>query len=308
MINSVNIGNISNFSAKSTDTQSCKNSFSPTRNMSFGHEDEYKSHPIRDLFVTITDDFVGLVGFNAALWWLQDFVNGKLLVGKINKHFTNKIKDNDELEKLARQMLNENKLDRNDAKHVHLKLDGAPGQAFYTHVGNGSTIKPNSIVVEKNNYSSLFHEIGHAIEENKTNVFKWLQRGRGNYTILSLALYTLLSQNQKPQNYDDDDENQGIGGKIRNFLSKSNAVIPLLAFSPELITEGKASQTGLKFLKEKLGKGEITKELYKNIRRSYLTCFATYLFIPVSIMLMDSLQRSAEKVRTKKRNSINRYY
>lgn len=293
MINIVNIGNISNFSAKSADNQARKNSLSQKQNLSFGHEDEYKNHPIRDLFVTLTDDLVGLVGFNAALWWLQDFVNSKLLVGKINKHFTDKIQDNEKLRDLADKMLDKHEL-LNGPQKVEI-LPGNPGEAYYTHVGN-------HVVVDKNNYSSLFHEIGHAVEENKTNVFKWLQRGRGNYTLLSLALYTLLSQTQKPQNYYDD-EDQSIGGKIKNFLSKSNAIIPLLAFSPELITEARASIIGKNFLKEKLGK---SSPLYKNICHSYLACFATYLFIPVSIMLMDSLQRSAAKVREKKHT--NSYY
>lgn len=292
MINSVNIGNISNFSAKIADNQTRKNSLPQKQNLSFGHEDEYKSHPIRDLFVTLTNDFVGLVGFNAALWWLQDFVNSKLLIGKINKHFTKNIQDKEQLENLAKKMVEKHHL-----KDVLRFENGAQGEAYFTNAGN-------KVVIGEGEYSALFHEIGHAVEENGTKVFKWLQNHRGNYTVLSLALYALLSQTQKPQTYYED-EDQGIGGKVKNFLRKSNAVIPLLAFSPELITEGKATSTGLKFLRKEIGKDSL---LYKNIRKSYLTCFATYLFIPVSIMLMDSLQRSATKVRMKKQASRNGYY
>lgn len=289
MINSVNIANTSNLSANYADIQARKNP-TTSKNIQFGYrDDDYNSHPVRDLFLTLTNGMVGLVGVNTALWWIQNFVNGKLLVGKINKHFTDKIKDNDKLEKLAFEMREHHEL--NDGPQKVNIFRGKPGEAFYTHAGN-NIIPANSIVVGKNNYSSLFHELGHAVEENKTNIFKKLQRFRGNYTILALGLYALLSQNKKPQRTLDENENQGVGAKIKNFLSKSNAVIPILAFSPELITEAKASTEGLKFLRTKISN---KSALYKNIRASYITCFLTYLFVPVSIMLMDTLQRSVEK-------------
>lgn len=296
MINNIINGpNSSSFTANFADTNMRKNK--NTGKVSFGYrDDDYTPHPVRDLFLTLTNDMVGLVGINTALWWVQNFVNGKILVGKINKHFTDKIKDNNKLKKLAFEMREYHELHDGPQK-VNMKFDGKPGEAFYTHVGN-NIIPANSVVVGKNNYSSLFHELGHAVEENKTNIFKKLQRFRGNYTILALGLYALLSQNKKPQSTLNKSKNQGIGAKIKNFLSKSNAIIPILAFSPELITEAKASIEGLKFLKTKISN---KSALYKNIRASYFTCFLTYLFVPVSIMLMDSLQRSVEKRIQRKR-------
>lgn len=260
----------------------------------FGYREEPQQggvlQSIKDSFLTVTDDVVSLVGLNVALVWLQNFVNGKLLVGKINKHVTDKItpEERAKLPALADEMLEKHGLKNKVGIDYHGKL----GEAFYTHDGN-------FIRVGSNQHSSLFHEIGHAVEENNTRLFKWLQRGRGNYSILALGLYALLSGRQQQF-----DGNYSIGSS----LTKTDVAIPLLAFAPELITEAKASMTGLKFLKEKLKTGAISESLYKNTKRSYLACFGTYLFIPLSIIIMDALRSGANKVREKYTHKQNQYY
>ncbi len=294
MINSVKSLNNWSSSANYTDNSVHEKSVNKNKT-SFGHsEEKYKPHPVRDLFLNLTSGTIGLIGFNTVLWWLQDFVNGKILVGKINKHFTDKVKDTELLKNLAGNMVIEHGLDK-APKKLHF-FEGLENDAFYTHTGSNS-ILPNSVVVGKKQVSSLFHEIGHAVEENNKPFFKWLQRGRGHYSILALGLYALLSQNKSSQKNYYDNKPSGI---TETLLSKSNTIIPILAFSPELITEAKASLIGLKSLKNQIGN---SSQLYKNISRSYLTCFMTYLFIPVSIILMDSLQRSAQK-----RMYQNKYY
>lgn len=298
MINSVNSYGVNN-SYKNFDGQNTSKYNQTRANVAFG--DSYQSDPLqglKDMAVTLTNDMVGLFGVNVALGAIQKFVNGNILIGKINKHFTKNITDTDQLDKLAGEMVKEHELQ----DKLHFKL-GGPGEAYYTHVGNGQVL-PNSVVVGKDSFSSLFHEIGHAVEENKTTFLKQLQHGRGHYTEVALGLYMLMSMMPKKNDYYQD-ENQGIGSKIAHFLSHNDAVIPLLAFSPELITEAKASLYGLKFLKGKLGKDA---PLYKNISKSYLTCFATYLFIPVSIMLVDAIRNSANKVIQRHQAERSQYY
>lgn len=281
MINSVKFGNLNspnNFSAKKTENDSqCKN-------LSFGNyaQEDYESHPIRDLFLTLTGDAVGLVGFNTVLWGIQDFVNSKLLVGKINKHFTSKIsaEDDKKIVEAAKAMIEKVEPNNKDAFSCEIS-NKTQGKAFYTDRGN-------FVHVSSDQKSSLFHEIGHAMEENNTKIFKWLQRGRGNYAILSLGLYAILSQTRKNQQ-----DNQH-----KSFLSKllsPTVVVPMLAFSPELITEAKASITGVRFLEKNQKTFKMSDNLIKNIKRSYLACFGTYLFIPVSIILMEHLQHSAQR-------------
>lgn len=258
----------------------------------FGYREEQQGilGSIKDTFVELTNDVVGAVGFNVALAWLQNLVSGKILVGKINKHFTDKItpEEQSKLTSLADEMLEKHGL----KDKVPIYYNGVKGEAFYTHDGNFIRVGPNQ-------KSSLFHEIGHAVQENNTRGFKWLQRGRGRYAYLSMLLYAMLAGRSQQQ-----DGSYSIGSS----LTKTDVAVPLLAFAPELITEAKASMTGLKFLKEKLKTGAISESLYKNTKRSYLACFGTYLFVPLSIIIMDALRSGANKVREKYAHKQNNQY
>lgn len=308
MINSVNMFNMNYSAGNNADNLSRQKQVQNTNvnnpnatNVAFGNRNDSYNSPgpldaLKDIALTITNDAVGFFGVNAALYWLQKNVNGKFLIGKINNHFTKNISKED-YSKLW-----------GTAKEIAPKVgnpsiqNGPFGEAYYTELGN-------KVVVGPENHSALFHELGHAYEENKTSFLKKLQHGRGRYTELSMLLYVLLAQRQKPKNDFYEDENQGIGSKIMNFIRKSDAIIPLLAFSPELITEAAASFKGYNLLKThneeliKLGKTSeaLSKSALKNIRNSYFTCFSTYLFVPLSIMLVDAIRNSADKAIQKRR-------
>lgn len=312
MVNSVNSYGVKNTQNNNLDVKTASKVNQTRANVEFGYGGYYQEpqspfQGLKDLAVTLTNDVVGFLGVNAVLLGMQKFVNGNILIGKINKHFTKDItnEDNKKLIDVAIQMREKHDLHQGP-KRVEI-LPGTNGEAYFTHVGN-------KVVVGQDQISSLFHEIGHAVEENKTTVLKQLQRFRGHYTELSLALYMLMSMRPKNKdNYYQEDQNQGVGSKIANFVSKSDAVIPLIAFAPELITEAKASQYGLKFLKSKIGDTKINpemieKSLYNKIKKSYLTCFATYLFIPVSIMLVDAIRNSANKAMQRRKAERNQFY
>lgn len=295
MINSVNFKSELTTSPQSNVSNNCRTKAYNNKNfdnqMPFkgyfeeDYEDDKASHPIRDLFLTITSSALGLVGFNAGLCWLQNVVNGKLLVGKINKHFTGNLseKDNNDITKLAGQM--QNSINTKPEMKI---LYGTSGEAYYTHELNQVHISPDQ-------KSSLFHEFGHAWEENNTKLLKFLQRRRGNFTVLSLALYALMSLKRKPEA----DEHKGFFKRILN----PTVLVPLAAFSPELVTEAVASLKGVHFLSSKVGKG-ISKNAFKNIEMSYLTCFGTYLFVPISIIIMDYLQQSGARAEARLKAKI----
>lgn len=257
------------------------------KNLSFGYGEQDNSlfDNVKYGFASLTSSLLGIVGFNAALIAIQDIVNGKILIGKINEHYTKKINDNEKLTSLADEMLKTPGLET-----VHREFGGT-GEAFYTSTGIPKRkILPNTVVIGADKGSALFHEIGHAIIENKTTFLKFLQDHRGRYMYIALALYALMSQNKKQSYNPYEEQDQSFGSKVKNFLSRSTLLVPLLAFSPELITEAMASKYGLKFLK-----GKVEKPLYNNIKNSYRACFGTYLFIPISIILMEVLQNSLEK-------------
>lgn len=299
MINSINLNGYS--SVKNQNNVGNKKPDLSSNKLSFGdyyyYQDENIFDKLRNGFLSLTSSVMGLVGFNAALWFIQEKVNSNLLIGKINKHYTDKIKDDGLLKKMSEEMLKKHKL-----TDTVSNATGANGEAYYTAIGN-------KIVIGKDKASALFHEIGHAVIENNTTILKKLQNFRGNYSILALALYALMPQHRTP-NYDmyGRRKREGIFEKIKNLITNPTVIIPLVAFSPELITEAKASKIGLKFLKEKVKSGAIENSLYKNIKKSYLTCFATYLFIPISIIIMDSLQNSVDRYRERRRMRQEQYY
>lgn len=310
MINSVNLSKINPFSVNGNSSYSAQSKGQTSlyatghSQPSFGYGEYYSDHPMKDALLGLTGGVWNLIGFNVALGWLQNFVNGKVLVGKINKHYTDKIKNSkNDIEKLADEMQQEEHLTNVNRYTVN------GNDAFYTEAGDyNRKIKPNSVVVGENEFSSLFHELGHAKIENKTGFLKELQRFRGNYTWLALGLYALMSQN-KSQNQDVfGDGRKSFGEKVKNFLGRASLLVPLLAFSPELITEAKASQYGLKFLAKKVKEGKLEESVFKNIKKSYLTCFGTYLFIPVSIILMELLTSGIEKEVNKSRQQNVYYY
>lgn len=286
MINSVNFPNLNQTSVFDNKISAQNRQKNQAENIHFG--DYYSgyyapSHPLKDGLLSLTNGLIGLFGFNAVLWGIQDFVNGKILVGKINKHYTDKIHNELQLTQLASKMLEDNGLDKTVKREI-----GRNGEAYFTALGN-------KIVTGADKSSALFHEIGHSIIENNTTLLKGLQRFRGNYTILALGLYALMSQGQKKNQDVFGDEKQGFFTKAKNFLSRSTLLVPLLAFSPELITEAMASKLGIDFLSKQQKLGKISEEALKNIKKSYAACFGTYLFIPVSIIMMELLTSGIEK-------------
>lgn len=277
MINSVNLNGI-NYAPiqKKMESEPISARKNPNFGSYYAEENQSPLSRLKHSIVRLTDDVVGLVGFNAALWWLQNVVSGKILVGKINKHFTKDLPNN-KLINLAEDMLEKEK----GLNNLDVEITGKSGEAYYSHVADGE-LPANRVRVGHDSVSSLFHEIGHAKIENKSFLMKNLQRFRGHYTPLSLALYALLSGNKKD-------------GQRHDW------VIPLLAFSPELITEGMASHHGLKFLKEKVKLKQLERPVFNKIRNSYLTCFGTYLFVPVSIILLDAIRNGAQKERHRRK-------
>lgn len=143
-----------------------------------------------------------------------------------------------------------------------------------------------AIKVSKNTLLSLPHEIGHAVQENNTTILKKLQRFRGNYSFLALLLYG-LGRNKST----DPKEKKSIFGKAQDILHKYNLLIPLIAFSPELITEFAASKIGTNSLK----KANAPKSLINSARKHYAIAFCTYLALPLFAVLDNLILKKASK-------------
>ena len=164
-------------------------------------------------------------------------------------------------------------------KKLNLIIENTGNNAYFDHVNK-------QIRVSKNTLLSLPHEIGHAVEEHSTTFFKALQRFRGNYTMLALILYGLgrnKSTNKKGK--------ETFIGKIQNTLYKYNLLVPLIAFSPELITEFKASKIGIDYLKQI----KAPKNIIKAAKKHYAIAFCTYLALPAFAVLDNLIIKKAFK-------------
>ena len=241
--------------------------------------------------------------YHSGVAFLQRQINGKLLGGYLDKKFMSLIPEKDKMLPLGDKMRKKYGLENKVRIFESRKND----EAYYSSSNN-------NIVISKNTRSAIFHELGHAIIENKTKFLRFLQQNRDNYANISLFLNSIImmynkqaadnkkvkkrvdknSQISKTTNEKTNKIN--IQNKFSKLLSKYPYAIPILAFSPELITEAGASYYGMKFLKKELAQGNILKKTYKNIAKSYLTAFSTYLFIPVSIILVNLTSLGLKKV------------
>jgi len=235
-----------------------------------------------------------------------------LVVRELLQHWSNKLFSNyfskhpevssEELLKIGNKMLDDKIKESKSPEFKNIKVDiASAGQdAYFNHA-------TNQIKVTKNTLISLPHEIGHAVQEHSTKFFKALQRNRGNYTTLALLLYGL--GRSKPINKKGEET---ISTKLQNLLYKYNVLVPLIAFSPELITEYKASKIGIDYLKkhvnsveEKLKHAASNKQLstqltnaksiLKAAKKHYAIAFCTYLALPVFAMLDNFIFKQFSK-------------
>lgn len=224
-----------------------------------------------------------------------------------NKLFSNYFANHPNVNKaLVVDIANNMKADK--AKNI--KNDGFKNlRVFIEPAGQNAYFDPNNniIRVTKDTLISLPHEIGHAVEEHGSKVFKFLQRNRGNATILALVLYGL--GRSKPTNKKGE---QTPVRKFQNILYKFNSLVPLIAFSPELITEFKASKIGIDYIKEYAKNIQIqlkqnsadkvlaqkltdTKTILKAAKKHYAIAFCTYLALPVFAMMDNFIFKQAMK-------------
>ena len=153
------------------------------------------------------------------------------------------------------------------------------------------TFFDKTIYSSKNTRLSLFHEMGHAYNHNKTVFARGLQKVRELHqililplTVISLCLPMYKEGNQPKEN----------NSKLNTFLLKAqNSFVkfsPLILFSsflPMLVEEGLASLQGQKFAKKVLN-----KNIYNKVKLINFLGFLTYLFFASfsSLVLWSALK------------------
>lgn len=243
----------------------------------------------------------------------------KLSDGFFAKYFSrNQNIDEEEIKTIAKNMLQDKKLMKDilvsEQTKINDILDPEVAESWKSITGKGSlgnvvinksgqdaffTLENNVIKVTKETLIALPHEIGHAVEEHSTFILKKLQRYRGRYAALALILYGLGREKSENSQY-----KTSFIGKIQNTLHKYNMIVPLLAFSPELITEFAASKIGISSIKEHIKKLKTnikknvqsiakSEKILKVAKKHYTVAFCTYLSLPVFAVLDNYIFKKA---------------
>lgn len=172
------------------------------------------------------------------------------------------------------------------AKNINSKNQSIINRCYYTIMyqmtkGNSCyAFFDKTIYTSKNSRLSLFHEMGHALNDNKSYIPKFLQKYRNlyNYIASPCAIFAIaLSspqnvKNNKQNNHNNENNNSNILTKLKNSFVKFSPLILFLSFMPEVLEEGIASLKGQKFAKNVLD-----KDIFKKVKRSNLLGFSTYL-------------------------------
>ena len=157
------------------------------------------------------------------------------------------------------------------AKALDVVADGK--NAFYTDLHN-LVVAPNS------KPSLILHELGHAINFEKSTVFSALQ----NFRILGMYIPSILAflNTLDPNKHDNKP----------NFIEKYAGVIGFVSFLPTILEEGMASLRGIKVAKNQLPNANL-----KSLKGSYLLAWLTYVLAGISAGIVSKLAITEQKVK-----------
>lgn len=163
------------------------------------------------------------------------------------------------------------------------------------------TVAKQIIMPNKSHQSSVFHEIGHALNQN--SVLKYLQNMRPYAPAAAeMFLFAALLAPRKKDGEDGKHYNkiEKLESKIKNNIGK----LTLLAGLPIVLEEGIASLKGNKIAKNLTKEGYLSKDLLKKVYSGNLKGFSTYALVymlanvvaaKVAIAVKDKIQDNYAK-------------
>ena len=157
------------------------------------------------------------------------------------------------------------------SKELDTVANGA--NAFYTNTGNFA-------VAPKSKPSLILHELGHAINFEKSKVFKGLQKLRvaGMYAPTALVFLNNISGKQKD-------------GK-ESFIERHAGLIGFCSFLPTIIEEGAASYRGIKAAKKVLPNVKLGA-----LKKNYFFAWMTYVLAGVGVGIASKLMLTEKKLQ-----------
>jgi len=172
-------------------------------------------------------------------------------------------------------------IDNSPLKYLPKGLKDSLGKKIYSQMTSGQnacyTFASKKILMpEKELCLALFHETGHAMNANLSNIGKALQKCRIATALgLPIALIALLknkkAEGEKPKNDLD---------KTTTFIKNNAGKLTFATFIPMLLEEGLATAKGNKFAKEIL-----SSNLAEKVVRTNSLGFMTYLLLATTSSL-----------------------
>ena len=189
------------------------------------------------------------------------------------------------------------------AKVSGLKFKEGSNAAFFRHA--------NKIILpSKSLQTSVFHEMGHALNANGGGVLKTLQEVRPLAKFVPLFVITSALLNKR-KTTDEKLENTSLKNKVQNVkdgIKKNAGIITAASMLPMVLEEGIASLRGQGVAKKLMKDGMLSKKFLNKIRLSNLGGFATYalamagsaIAAKVAIDVKDKIQENYEQKKLAK--------
>ena len=168
--------------------------------------------------------------------------------------------------------------------------------------------KANKIITpNKSLQTSVFHEMGHALNNNGGILLKSMQKCRPLAKIMP-SVILLISLLNKRKTTDKPQENDTKIQKGADFIKKNAGTLTMLSFMPMVAEEGIASLRGQKVAKKLVNNGNLSKELFKKIKLTNLGGFTTYALTAIAtgigaylaVKAKDSIQAKYEQKKIEK--------
>ena len=162
--------------------------------------------------------------------------------------------------------------------------------AFFTDKEIAGIIGANKIGINKQKLpTAVFHEIGHALNYNKSGFWKTMQKLRtpGMLITSGLLLFNVLTKKTKPK----EGQELSKGQKIKNWVRDKSGFLAFGAMVPMLAEEAAASIKGCKEAKKILDPN-LYKKVAKTNKVAYISYLATAVVAGLSVL-------TAKKVKDK---------
>ena len=160
--------------------------------------------------------------------------------------------------------------------------------------------KNNKVYIgEKGLFSSVFHEIGHALNYNSSKTMRFMQKLRNitpyGVPVLGLGLFAAgLFHRVKPES---ETQPKSLWEKTKDFVKNNSGKITFVSFLPMLAEEGVASIKGIKLAKKYLNPTQI-----KRLNKNYLSAFKSYAQVAVVLSAAIGLGNILAEHLQKKEN------